>query len=162
MAYVKIIDGQPVKYTAGQLRRDNPNVSFPDQLSDAVLAEYGMHPLAFAPQPNNDIVELGPIELIDGVWTQTYIGRDRTPEERRAAMIVTSRQARLALQQQGLLAQLSTAIEAMQEPDKSLVSIEWEYATQIERTSSWVSTMGTAIGLDDADLDALFVAAAAL
>jgi hypothetical protein len=72
------------------------------------------------------------------------------------------RQARLALLQQNLLSQVETTIAAMQEPEKSQVSIEWEYASTVERTSPWIATMGTALGLTDEQLDGLFAIADAL
>lgn len=75
---------------------------------------------------------------------------------------VTNRQARLALAQQGLLGQVNAAIAAMEEPDKSLVETEWEYAAVVERSSPWVIQLGSALGLDEEVLDELFKAAAEL
>jgi hypothetical protein len=69
---------------------------------------------------------------------------------------VTMRQARLALKEQGLLATVQTNISAMPEDSQ----IEWEYAGQVERASSLVSTLGAALALNDADLDNLFKLAA--
>lgn len=160
--YVKVIDGVATKYSINSLKRDNPNTSFPKDPSDALLASYDMYPLVEGSRPTTDIVETGPIELIDGVWTQTYTGRDYTPEEKRPRMIVTMRQARLALLQQGLLANVEAAIASMSEPDKSAVTIEWEYASTVERLSSWVIAMTTALGLTDEQMDDLFVLAETL
>ena len=160
--YVKVINNVPTKYTLNLLRKENPNVSFPANPSDALLSSYAVYPLVNGDRPALDIVETGPIQEINGVWTQTYTGRNFTAEEKRQRMKVTMRQARLALLQQNLLSQVETAIAAMQEPEKSQVSIEWEYASTVERTSPWIGTMGTALGLTEEQLDDLFVLAATL
>lgn len=69
---------------------------------------------------------------------------------------VTMRQARLALLSAGLLDAVDAAIAAA----PRAVQIEWEYATQIERASPLVGAIAAGLGLDDGDLDALFIAAA--
>jgi hypothetical protein len=83
-------------------------------------------------------------------------------EARRALMVVTMRQARLALLQQGLLASIQPAIDALDEPHRSGANIEWEYSQTVERTRPFVLTLGEALGLTDDDLDALFELAATL
>lgn len=75
---------------------------------------------------------------------------------------VTMRQARLALLGAGLLASVDAAIDGLPGPQKEAARIEWEYATEVQRLSGLVPMMGAALGLDDAALDALFVAAVAL
>lgn len=160
--YIKVTDGSPVEYTLAQLRTDNPNVSFPKFPSNDLLASYSVYPVVDASKPDNDIVTQGPIVEINGVWTQTYTGRDLTAEEKRQSMKVTMRQARLALHQEGKLDLVADAINLIPEPDKSLISIEWEYASTVERTSPWMSTMGSALGLSEEELDDLFVLAATL
>ena len=76
--------------------------------------------------------------------------------------VVTMRQARLALLQQGLLASIQPAIDALDEPHRSGANIEWEYSQTVERTRPFVLTLGEALGLTDDDLDALFELAATL
>jgi hypothetical protein len=160
--YVKVNNETATKYSLSQLKRDNPNVSFPAKPSDALLSSYDVHPLVDGDRPSVDIVEVGPIQEINGVWTQTYTGRNFTAEEKRQRMEVTMRQARLALLQQGLLENVTAAIALIPEPDKSKISIEWEYASTVERTSPWMSTMGAALGLTDEQLDQLFETASTL
>lgn len=75
---------------------------------------------------------------------------------------VTMRQARLALLGAGLLDDVEAAINALPSPQKEEARIEWEYSQEVQRSSGLVPMMGAALGLDDAALDALFVAAAAL
>lgn len=72
------------------------------------------------------------------------------------------RQARLALHAEGLLQSVEDAINEMQEPSKTAARIEWDYAGHVERQSQFVAMIGSAIGLDDAKMDALFMSASAL
>jgi hypothetical protein len=75
---------------------------------------------------------------------------------------VSMRQARLALLAIGKLADVDAAIAGMDEPAKSAAQIEWEYAATVERASPLIAQLGPALGLDDGQLDALFVQAATL
>lgn len=75
---------------------------------------------------------------------------------------VTMRQARLALLAAGKLAAVGTAIKALPSPQKEAAQVEWDYSATVERASPVVALLASALGLDDAALDALFTAAAAL
>lgn len=75
---------------------------------------------------------------------------------------VTMRQARLALLAAGKLAGVSTAINALSEPQKSEALIEWEFSSVVAREKPFVVMLGAALGLDSAALDMLFISAAAL
>jgi hypothetical protein len=76
--------------------------------------------------------------------------------------VVTARQARLALLQAGKLAEVAPAIAALPSPAKEAAQIEWEYATEIRRDWPLVQSLAPVLGMSAADLDALFIAAAAL
>lgn len=89
-------------------------------------------------------------------------GNEPQPYVAPAPSVVTMRQARLALLGAGLLASVDAAIDSLPSPQKEAARIEWEYATEVQRSSGLVSMMGAALGLDDAGLDALFVAAASI
>lgn len=69
--------------------------------------------------------------------------------------VVSMRQARIALLNAGLLTTVNNAILTMAESAK----IEWEYATEVNRQSSLVLTMATALNLSTKQLDDLFLAA---
>lgn len=75
---------------------------------------------------------------------------------------VTMRQARLALLGAGLMAGVTTAINALPSPQKEAAQIEWEYSQTVERQRGFVLLLGDALGLDSAELDQLFVTAAGL
>lgn len=156
MSYVKIQEGLPVLYSLLELKQDNPNVSFPKEPSASILADYAVYALQNDPKPQAAVVEKGPIEERNGEWWQTYTGRDETPDEYRPDMVVTMRQARLALADQGLLTQINDAIALIPEPDKTKIQIEWEYASEVVRTSSWVSALQPALGVTDEQMDDLF------
>ena len=76
--------------------------------------------------------------------------------------VVTMRQARLALLANGLLAQVETAIEALPSPQKEAARIEWDYSSEVHRDKPFVQSLAAALSLTPAQLDALFVQAAAL
>ena len=75
--FVKITNGQvdQYPYTVGDLRKANPNVSFPRNLPNDTLAQFGVYPVTIAPAPEfNDrthrLVTQQPT-LVDGAWTVT-------------------------------------------------------------------------------------------
>lgn len=86
MTYALIVDGAVAQYpySFGQLRRDNPQVSFPRAPSDERLADFGVVAVAPAGRPAYDltknIVEGIPV-LVEGVWTQVWEEVDASPEE---------------------------------------------------------------------------------
>ena len=90
----------------------------------------------------------------------TYVEPEPAPPY--VPSVVTMRQARLALLGAGLLSSVDAAIDSLPSPQTEVARIEWEYATEVQRSSGLVPMMVVALGLDDAALDALFVAAAAL
>lgn len=80
----------------------------------------------------------------------------------RSTAQVTMRQARLALAQQGFLQTVEDAIALIPEPDKSIITIEWEYSATVERKSQWVTALAPALGLTDEQMDDLFKLAVTL
>lgn len=75
--YAKITKGSVERYpySLGRLRADNPQTSFPAEPSDALLAEFGIVPVAPSGRPEvkaiEDVLEADPM-LINGVWTQRW------------------------------------------------------------------------------------------
>jgi hypothetical protein len=74
--FIKLTNGVPTPYTIGQLRRDNPQTSFPKDIPDEMLASYDVYPVKRTPAPAyNEFTQLiralDPVE-IDGVWTQQW------------------------------------------------------------------------------------------
>lgn len=87
MLYAKISNGEAIAfpYTDFDLKRDNPNVSFPADLDDQVRAEYGMVPVVEIEVPNSKVSTGSTAELIEGVWTQVHVLEDRPLEDMMAA-----------------------------------------------------------------------------
>ena len=75
---------------------------------------------------------------------------------------VTMRQARLALLQAGLLSTVNTAVANMPGAAGEAARIEWEYSGEVQRDKALVQALAPVLGLNDAQLDALFMTAAAL
>jgi hypothetical protein len=75
---------------------------------------------------------------------------------------VTMRQARLALLGAGKLAAVNAAINALPEPQKSAALITWDYSSVVQRHNGLIPSMAAALGMTEAQIDALFKAAAAL
>ncbi len=93
-----------------------------------------------------------------GDWTGPLPAPDAGPVP--VPQWVTMRQARLALLAAGKLAQVAAAIAQLPSPHMEVAMIEWEYSPSVRRTSPLVLALMPAIGLDDAAMDALFIAAA--
>jgi hypothetical protein len=78
--YVKLTNGQPEIYTIGQLRRDNPNTSFPKNIPDERLAEYDVYPVTALDRPTTEIWQRATRNdlptLVDGVWTLDWTVTD--------------------------------------------------------------------------------------
>ena len=75
---------------------------------------------------------------------------------------VSMRQARLALLGAGLLDAVDAAIAGMTGTEGRAAQIEWEYASEVVRTSALVAGMGAALGMTDEQLDDLFLQASTL
>lgn len=76
---------------------------------------------------------------------------------------VTRRQARQALQMQGLLANIQPLIDAI--PDaglRAIAQIYWDDAQDFERSNQWVITLGAGLGLSPTQIDNLFITASRL
>lgn len=72
------------------------------------------------------------------------------------------RQARQALHLAGRLAVVEAAIDAMTEPPRELARIAWEHSQVIERHAPFTEQLAAVIGMSAAEVDALFIQAAAL
>lgn len=83
--HIKITNGTPEKYSIGNLRRDNPNVSFPKSPSDSLLADWDVYPYTVETKPTFDNrtqrIELGDFVNTNGSWVQTWNVINKTTEE---------------------------------------------------------------------------------
>lgn len=108
---------------------------------------------------------------IINVIDRTVEEREMLPEEIAALAaqhtvyipsVVTMRQARLALLQQGLLPQVQAAIDSLPSPQKEAAQIEWDYSSEVHRDKPFVQLLGAALGLTEVQLDDLFTLASTL
>jgi hypothetical protein len=78
--YAKQITGEWQQYTLRQLRKDNPQVSFPLLPPDNLLAAYGMYPVQVEAQPTYDQryqrLTQGPLTEANGVVTRGWVVED--------------------------------------------------------------------------------------
>jgi hypothetical protein len=83
--YIKLTNDTPTAYSIGQLRVDNPQVSFPQDIPDDTLAEYGVYPVTPTDAPKaseTEVVEgAGYLQLADGTWKQAWRVRPMTEQE---------------------------------------------------------------------------------
>ena len=103
--HIKLTNGQPQPYSIGQLRADNPQVSFPSTIPDATLAAYNVFPLTPTPQPVTDHTQRvteGTPALIEGAWTQTWVVTDLSEAE--LAQVVADQWTRVRRDRNRLLA----------------------------------------------------------
>lgn len=61
---------------------------------------------------------------------------------------VSMRQARLALLEMGLLSDVEQAIQNLQEPQKSIAKIEWEYSAVVSRKNDTFLLIVEQLGID--------------
>lgn len=77
-----IIEKYP--YTTAELIAENPGVSFPQSLSESLLAEYGVFPVEVVTSPTADhtqnLTEETPI-LVNGVWKQNWLVSPASTQE---------------------------------------------------------------------------------
>jgi len=85
--YVKVTNGavDQYPYTIGQLRRDNPNTSFPKTIPEAMLADWSVYPVTVEDQPSYEhdetVDENSTPTLSNGTWTVGWTKRDKTQDE---------------------------------------------------------------------------------
>ena len=86
MLYLKAIDNVVEKYpySLGQLRKDNPNTSFPKQPSLASLAEFDMYPVTEVTPTLADgekLVKVWTPTLVSGHWILPHQAVAKTTED---------------------------------------------------------------------------------
>lgn len=84
--YLKLTNDIPENYTIGQLRRDNPNTSFPNTISNEILASFDVYPYTHDEIPSiNDktqkIVDGDFIQDENGNWSKIWNIINKTQEE---------------------------------------------------------------------------------
>lgn len=120
--YIKLTNGKPENYSIGELRRDNPQVSFPKNPSAELLAQYSVYALKEVERPVVNFatqnVKEGVAKLVGANWTQTWIISNATEEE--VAQRLSDQSNAVRAQRNSLLAQSDWS----QMPDSAIINKE--------------------------------------
>jgi hypothetical protein len=99
--YIKIIGETAHPYSLKDLRKDNPQTSFPHDIPDNILASYDVFPTRNMERPKIDANQRATLSesftQVDGEWVREWTVRTLTQDEVRAGMVCTRLQGRLAL-----------------------------------------------------------------
>jgi hypothetical protein len=125
--FVKVVNGQidQYPYTVGDLRRDNPNTSFPKQIPEAAMASYGMFPVGYEAAPDYDPMthrlqhSSQPVQ-VDGKWLLTKTVVALTPEQ------VADRDA-------------AKGAEVRKQRDKLIADSDWMALSDNTLTADWAT-----------------------
>lgn len=93
-------------YSLVELRKDNPNTSFPSQMSDGELEDWGVFPVVPQNPPSYDqatenLNQADPV-LVDGEWQQAWVVSEASAEEiaerldQQSSLVRQERNARLS------------------------------------------------------------------
>jgi len=155
------VDGIPHLYSLTQFRKDNPDTSFPSEIGEDMLKEFGVYPLQVQPKPplENPLqktVDLGiTFDEVKGMWTTSWSIVDLSPEEIRAKhdrMRCSPLQGKLAL------GEVEWAkVEAYRDNYAT-----WAEKTVIDSAQEWrrnsqdIQFFGYLLGYTDEQMDKLF------
>lgn len=101
------------------------------------------------------LLPAGSVQITDG---EAEVLAAPIPAAQAIPISLTMAQARIALLDAGLLDTVESGIAQM----PRAAQIKWEFAATVERSDSLTQALAAALGLTDPQLDALFVAGAAL
>jgi hypothetical protein len=125
--FVKTTNGQidQYPYTVGDLRRENPNTSFPKNVPEATMAEYGMFPVGYEAAPEYDplthrLQHSSQPVLNDGKWVLT-----KTVVELTAAQIADRDTAK--------------GKEVRSQRDKLIADTDWMALSDNTLTAEWAT-----------------------
>ena len=84
--YIKVINGVTQDYTIGQLRKDNPTVSFPRQISEETLNSYDVFSVVESEPPTinertQKLTRNSQANNSNGSWVYEWTVTDKTAEE---------------------------------------------------------------------------------
>lgn len=105
--YVKVDESNnATPYSISRLRRENPNVSFPDEIPESTLNVYGVYTATTTPRPNYNSFSQVPVESFaknaQGIWTQTWTIVDKSSAEAENSLITEIAKNRYNQEQQGV------------------------------------------------------------
>lgn len=161
--YAKLKDGkiEQFPYTIGQLRRDNPNVSFPKNITAGVIQKYGMVGVVEGPKPEcgpyqtvaRDALPTRPVigqyteetapmpdmvgeDIIAGYWQIGYHAVDMFSDTTDEEGVVTTKAEHEAAYQARLDADAAKATR--KERDSKLAETDWRFRSDLVASQAWV------------------------
>lgn len=151
MFYILINPDPVYPYTLTDLKRDNPEVSFPNSSFDTT--PWNCYPVVSTNQPEQagKIAQRIMPELVDNVWYERWELVDAPPEP--VPYSVSMVQARLALLNEGVLDQVDAAIASIEDlTERRAAEIAWEYSVNVNRDNALVKALSESLGLDADEL----------
>lgn len=97
--------------------------------------------------------------VIEILTEEIYNELRKQEEQSRLPNSVSPRQARLALLKTNVLDDVENAISSLEEPLKSVAKIEWEFASEISRSSPLIDVIKESLNWTDQQIVDLFVLA---
>lgn len=85
--FIKVSNGE-YPYTLSKIKKENINFFFGPNIAYGLLAAMGFAKVNPTNKPDYEVPIEGKPTVIDGVYYQTWTGRDYTPEEKEAALSV--------------------------------------------------------------------------
>lgn len=123
--YAKIINGAVEKYpySIGQLRKENPNVSFPRVLSNEILIKWDVHFVLPQDPPVHDYAtqnceRVNPT-FRNGSWVETWVVSEISNEEKRQR-------------------NSDKALEIRNQRDMLLQQTDWRFRSDMNPSQAWI------------------------
>lgn len=157
---------QAIYRSHAEIRAAFANTSFPSELDDPVLVDFGVCALLPTPVPEHDpavqIAEDAPPAQVDGIWTQQWTVRDLTLEELKARVPkeVLALQALLAIDAAGMAERYEAWAN---DPARTFAQRAFMARAQTwRRDDPTLQAAAADLALSEAHLDDLFTLAATL
>ena len=180
--YIKLTNGTPSLYSLGELRRDNPNTSFPRVIPDELFASYDVYPYTRPAQPifeelTHNLVDGAFEQDVDGNWSRPWVIEAKSQSELdsdladwRGRASLYRRDFCIALKRAGILpvaeaiaaakgdwpTTFETALSSLTQDEQDEAQIEWASVIEIRRSHPIIAMLGVAAGLTDVQVDTLF------
>lgn len=156
---------QEIYRSHAEIRAAFANTSFPNDLHDSVLLDFGVCAILPSPIPEHDptfqIVEEGQPLRIDGLWTQQWDVRDKTAEELdqvRQQLHEQRRNARTSAEMAGFLFQdkrIDSDRDSILRITQAALLASQALATNQPFAVAWVCADDTVLELDAAGMMAM-------
>lgn len=122
--FAKLNNGQleTYPYTLGMLRKDNPNVSFPRNISNESLSQFNVVRVLSTPRPEEDHSKNFSVtaEKVNGSWVEKWISIDASPEEIQTRTINQERDIR-------------------SQRDNMLAETDWRFRSDMNPSQEWIN-----------------------